>query len=46
LRGAKRRGNLLAIRAVLRLPRFARNDKSAVFGLFTKASNLPWQISS
>jgi len=28
LRGAKRRGNLLAIRVLLRLPRFARNDKS------------------
>jgi hypothetical protein len=31
LRGAKRRGNLLNIRAVMRLLRFARNDKSALF---------------
>ena len=40
LRGAKRRGNLLAVRALLSPPRFARNDKSAVFGLFTNASRL------
>ena len=40
LRGAKRRGNLLDIRAVMRLLRFARNDKSAFFGLFTTASIL------
>jgi len=38
LRGAKRRGNLLDIRAVMRLLRFARNDKSALFGLLTKPS--------
>ena len=41
LRGAKRRGNLLTIRAVVRLLRFARNDKSALFGLFTRSSMLP-----
>jgi hypothetical protein len=40
LRGAKRRGNLLNIRAVMRLLRFARNDKSALFGLFTSVSGL------
>jgi hypothetical protein len=39
LRGAKRRGNLLEIRGVMRLLRFARNDKSALFGLFTSSSN-------
>src|SRR4030042_1198145 len=38
LRGAKRRGNILDIRAVMRLLRFARNDKPAVFGLLTKPS--------
>jgi hypothetical protein len=40
LRGAKRRGNLLNIRAVMRLLRFARNDKSALFGLFTIPSSM------
>ena len=38
LRGAKRRGNLVNITRVMRLPRFARNDKSAFFGLFTRPS--------
>jgi hypothetical protein len=37
LRGAKRRGNLFDIRAVMRLLRFARNDESALFGLFANA---------
>jgi hypothetical protein len=45
LRGAKRRGNLLNIRTVMRLLRFARNDKSALFGLFTKPSRLVTLIS-
>jgi hypothetical protein len=42
LRGAKRRGNLIDVRVVMRLLRFARNDKSALFGLFTKPSTLPF----
>jgi hypothetical protein len=44
LRGAKRRGNLSAIQGVMRLPRFARNDISAFFGLFTKPSSLSNEI--
>jgi hypothetical protein len=40
LRGATRRGNLSAIQGVMRLSRFARNDISAFFGLFTNASRL------
>ena len=40
LRGARRRGNPLEIQMVMRLPRFARNDKSAFFGLFTSSSFL------
>ena len=35
LRGARRRGNPSEIQMVMRLPRFARNDKSGIFGLFT-----------
>jgi len=45
LRGAKRRGNLPAIRALLRLPRFARNDKPAYFRLFTNPSYFGMETS-
>jgi len=38
LRGARRRDNPLEIQMVMRLSRFARNDKSAFFGLFTVPS--------
>jgi hypothetical protein len=38
LRGATRRGNLSAIQGVMSQLRFARNDISAFFGLFTNLS--------
>jgi len=41
LRGAKRRGNLMGLRLVTRLLRFARNDIRGVFGLFTISSTFP-----
>ena len=40
LRGAKRRGNLMDIRLITRLLRFARNDKPGVCRLFTISTTL------
>jgi len=46
LRGARRRGNPLEIQWVMRLPRFARNDKSGLFRTFYQTINLDSLVKS